>query len=105
VLHHIVERFKKAFGFHDPPHRAVRDVNVLPVELLPDFLGAVNTVAIGLVHAHNLRFESLVVALSRTRGAREYGVVSTGGELQRWPDRLDSPSMPAGIDVANYRLV
>lgn len=61
--------------------------------MLPNFLGAINTVTIGLMHASNLGFESLVVALSRTREQRFYCVVNTGGCLQCSADRLDSPSM------------
>ena len=95
----------QSFGFHQSSHRAVRDVNVLPVELLPDFLGAVDTIAIGLVHASNLGFESLIPDLPRTRGPRLGGVIGTGGELQYSADRFDSPSMPARLDVTNYRLV
>ena len=96
---------RRTFQFHQSSHGAVRDVNIFTIQLLPDFLGAVNTIEVAPVHPHNLGFKSLVAALSRTQCPRLRGVVSAGGELQYWPDRLDSPSMLTGLDVTNYRLV
>ena len=83
----------------------MRDVDVLPVELLPDLLRAVDTIKVGPVHTQNLPFESLVAALARTGQPRPGGVISAGGELQHFADRLDPPSILPGLDVADYLLV
>ena len=93
------------FVFHEPAHRAVGDGDALAVQLLPDLLGAVDAVAVGLVHPKDLGFQRLVALRARTGWTRERVVVSAGGELQGSADRLDPPSMLASVDVAQYLLV
>ena len=91
--------------FHQAPHRAVRDSDVLAIELLPDLLGAVDAVAVGLVHARNLGLQGGISDLARTRRPDPRGVIRAGGELQDSADRLDSPLTLARVDVAHYLLV
>ena len=83
----------------------MRDVNVLTVELLPNFLRAIDAIAIGRVHARNLGFENLVALTPKTHWPQLGGVVGAGGEMQRSADQLDFRWMLAGLDVANYLLV
>jgi len=58
--------------FHDPLHRAVRDLNVLAIQLLPDFLCAVDTITVGVIHPQDLALEHLIAlsALTHRRDLR-----------------------------------
>lgn len=85
---------RQAFFFHQSWHRAVGDLDALATQLLPDLLRAVDTVAVGLVHAQNLGLESLVTDASCAGRARLGGVVGGGSKLQGSADWLCAD--PAG---------
>ena len=55
----------EALLLHEPAHRAVGDLDALAVQLLPDLLRAVDTVAVGLVHARDLGLQDLITQGSR----------------------------------------
>ena len=78
---------------HQSLHGAARDAKALATQLLPDLLGAVDTVEAGVVDALDLGLEDLVTLSSSGLGTDADRVVGGGGELQRSADRLDSPSL------------
>jgi hypothetical protein len=47
-------------------NRVIGNLDALALQLLSDLLGAVDTVAVGLVHAKNLGFQGFVANLART---------------------------------------
>ncbi len=96
---------RKSHLIHEPPHGAVGHLDAFSPQLLPDLQLAVATVEALVVDALNLSSQFLVTALTG-RGRSGLGVVvGRGSELQSPADRLDSPTIPAGIDVANYFFV
>jgi len=72
--------------------------------LLPDLARAVDGEVV-VVDTGDLGLQGLVTLASGAGGPRFGRVVGSGSELQGFADRLDSPSIPSGIDVANYFLV
>jgi len=104
-VHTTASYATESLGFHQSTHGAVGDLNALTVQLLPDLLRAVDAVAVGLVHSVDLGHQDLVTLLALAGRAGLSGVVGAGSELQRSADRLDSPSILSGIDVADYFLV
>jgi hypothetical protein len=90
---------------HEPTNGAVGDSNPFTVELLPNLLGAVGAVVVGLVPAQYFGLQGRVVQLTWRYWTRQGGVVRGRGELQCSADRLDPPSSLAGVDVANYLRV
>jgi hypothetical protein len=76
-----------------------------PRFLLPDLHRAVDTVEAGVVDALDLGLEDLVLPSSNGLRTGPSRAVRGGGGLQRFADRLDSPSLPTGVDEANYLFV
>ena len=94
----------QAHQLHESLDRAARDGHVLAVQLFPDLAGAVDGEVV-VVDTGDLGLQGLVALASGAGGARFGRVVGSGSKLQGFADRLDSPSIPSGIDVANYFLV
>jgi hypothetical protein len=69
------------------------------------FLGAVDTIEAGVVDPLDLRLKTSSRRRRADSGRALGGVVGGGGELQGFADRLDSPSVPSGVDVADYLFV
>jgi len=95
----------KELTFHDPPYGAVHDLDVLAVQLLPDFLRTIETITVGLGHPQDLALERLVALLSLTHRPCFGGVVRRRGEVQYSADWPGPPPILSRIDVANYFLV
>ena len=90
---------------HQSLDGAARDRDALAIQLLPHFLRAVDAIETGVVDPLDLRLQGLVATTSSGLGTSPSGVVGGGGELQRFADRLDSPSVPSGVDVEDYLFV
>lgn len=73
------------------------------MQLLPDLARAVDGEVV-VVDTGDLGLQGLVTLASGAGGARFGRVVGSESELEGFADRPDSPSIPSGIDVANYFL-
>lgn len=89
---------------HQTLDGAAHHVDFLEVKLLPNLVGAVVLSTLG-VHVRDRNDEFLVTNRSSAEWSLEGGVVGGGGELRCLADRLDPPSVLAGLDVVNYLFV
>src|SRR5215204_283717 len=76
---------------HESLDGAAGNGNPFPVELRPDFVGAVH-LSVLVPHAPNLTLQDRVPLPASRDGPPDGGVVAARGDLQHAADRLDSPA-------------